>query len=228
MLLTLASLITFIIVVMGQMPWKGNNAPVTALGRDLYFFKADTSNITLDQKTILDKLPENVPMPSSDILDAIQGTANSGVLKDFYQVGLFSYCEGDRDEKTGKETITYCSPRKFQFYFNPMEVWQLKNTSIQNVLGEDFDKGMNVYKKVAGWMNWAFVITLILTAAEFVIGIFAIFSRWGSLVTTIVSSAQTVFAIAAAATATAIYTTLLTAFKSVLAPLSKFPKLHHT
>jgi hypothetical protein len=39
MLLTLASLITFIIVVMGQMPWKGNNAPVTALGRDLYFFK---------------------------------------------------------------------------------------------------------------------------------------------------------------------------------------------
>jgi hypothetical protein len=167
-------------------------------------------------------------MPSSDILDAIQGTANSGVLKDFYQVGLFSYCEGDRDEKTGKETITYCSPRKFQFYFNPMEVWQLKNTSIQNVLGEDFDKGMNLYKKVAGWMNWAFVITLILTAAEFVIGFFAIFSRWGSLITTIISSAQTVFAIAAASTATAIYTTLLTAFKSVLAPLSKSPKLHHT
>jgi len=39
MCLTLASLICFIIVMLGQTPWKGNNAPATALGRDLYFFK---------------------------------------------------------------------------------------------------------------------------------------------------------------------------------------------
>jgi hypothetical protein len=39
MLLTLASLICFVIVMLGQTPWKGNNAPATQLGRDLYFFK---------------------------------------------------------------------------------------------------------------------------------------------------------------------------------------------
>ena len=37
-------------------------------------------------------------------------------------------------------------------------------------------------------MTWAFIIALILTAVEFVVGFFAIFSRWGSLVTTIVST----------------------------------------
>ena len=39
MLLTLASLICIVIVMIGQAPWKGNDAPSTALGRDLYFFK---------------------------------------------------------------------------------------------------------------------------------------------------------------------------------------------
>lgn len=37
--LTLASLVCFVIVMLGQTPWKGNNAPATALGRELYFMK---------------------------------------------------------------------------------------------------------------------------------------------------------------------------------------------
>ncbi|KAH9868361.1 hypothetical protein J1614_007433 [Plenodomus biglobosus] len=216
MLLTLASLICFAIVMIGQAPFKGNDAPSTALGRDLYFFKADTSNFTADPQTVLDNLP-GVDQINSNFLDAIQGSASSGELKAFYQVGLWSYCEGDKD-KDGKETITKCSARKFQFHFDPVEVWGLQNTSVQEVLGDKFESGMNTYEKVAGWMNWAFVITIVLTAVEFIIGFFAIFSRWGSLVTTIVSTAQTVFALAAAATATAIYGTLTGVFKSVLEP----------
>ncbi|KAL6703785.1 hypothetical protein ACN47E_009084 [Coniothyrium glycines] len=217
MLLTLASLICFVIVMLGQTPFKGNNAPSTQLGRDLYFFKADTSNITLDPNTILDNLPSDF-VPNNDFVNAIQGAANSKQLKAFYQVGLWSYCEGDKDATTGDETITSCSARKFQFYFNPVEVWGLQNTSVQEILGDNFDTGMNAYQKAAGWMNWAFVITLVLTAVEFVVGFFAIFSRWGSMVTTVISTAQTIFAIAAAATATAIYGTLTGVFESVLKP----------
>ncbi|CBX95138.1 similar to integral membrane protein [Plenodomus lingam JN3] len=216
MLLTVASLICFIIVMIGQAPLKGNDAPSTELGRDLYFFQADTSKFTADPQTVLDNVP-GVDHIDNSFLNAIQGSASSGELKDFYQVGLWSYCEGDRDNN-GKETITKCSARKFQFHFDPVEVWGLQNTTVQDVLGDKFQSGMNTYKKVAGWMNWAFVITVILTAAEFVIGFFAIFSRWGSLITTIVSTAQTVFAIAAAATATALYGTLTGVFKSVLEP----------
>lgn len=212
MLLTLASLICFIIVMMGQTPWKGNNAPATDLGKDLYFFKvrspfrptaqaclltppqADTSNMTLDSKTILDKLPQGIK-PNNAFLDALRGKADSKDLKDFYQVGLFSYCEGDINNKTGEEKITYCSARKFQFHFDPLKVWDMNGTSLQEALGSKYEDGMNVYKKVAGWMNWAFVITLILTISELVVGIFAVFSRWGSFVTTIVSTVSFLFLI---------------------------------
>lgn len=143
--------------------------------------------MTLDSNTVLDKLPDGLT-PNNDFLESLQGKADSKELKDFYQVGLFSYCEGDRNNQTGEETITYCSARKFQFHFDPLKVWDMNGTSIQEALGDKYDSGMNVYKKVAGWMNWAFVITLVLTASEFVIGFFAIFSRWGSLITTIVST----------------------------------------
>lgn len=216
MLLTLASLICFIMVMMGQAPFKGNGTPGTELGRHLYFFKADTSNFTSDPQSIIDKIP-GADKINNDFLNALRGSSSAGELQDFYQVGLWSYCEGKKDSK-GVETISKCSARKFQFYFDPVEVWGLKNTSVQEVLGDKFTKGMNTYKKVAGWMNWAFVITIVLTAVEFVIGFFAIFSRWGSLVTTIISTAQTVFALAAAITATALYGTITGVFKSVLKP----------
>jgi len=200
----------------GQTPWKGNNAPSTALGRDLYFFKADTSGFTADPDNAFQHIPDNVNI-DNNLLAALQGSASSKELKDFYQVGLWSYCEGDKD-KDGKETITYCSARKFNFWFDPFHVWELKDTSAQKVLGEDLQRGLEKYKKAAGWMTWAFVIALILTAVEFVIGFFAIFSRWGSLVTTIVSTAQTVFILAAAGTATAMYAALASVFHTVLKP----------
>ncbi|KAJ4326370.1 hypothetical protein N0V94_000045 [Neodidymelliopsis sp. IMI 364377] len=217
MALTIASLICLLIVMIGQL---GNNgkAPSTSLGRELYFFKADTSNFTTDPSTILNKVDDagekfNI---NSDLLDALTGAASSKELKDFYQVGLWSYCEGDKVD--GVEKITHCSSSKTQFWFDPVDVWGLKNTSVQNVLGDDLQKGLNTYKKVAGWMNWAFIIATILTAAEFVVGFFAIWSRWGSLVTTIISTASSIFAIAAAATATAVYGVLTGVFHTALEP----------
>jgi hypothetical protein len=217
MALTLASLICFVMVMLGQTPWKGNSAPATSTGRELYFVKANTANMTLDSQSVLDKLPDGI-QPNNDFLDALRGKADSKELKDFYQVGLFSYCEGDTDEKTGANKITYCSARKFQFYFDPLKVWGMNGTSLQAALGDKYDDGMNVYKKVAGWMNWAFVIVIVLTPVEFIVGFFAIFSRWGSFVTTIISTAQTIFAIAAATTATATYGTLTGVFKTALDP----------
>ena len=154
-----------------------------------YTVQANTGNITADPDTIADKIPEGItPDAAKEFLAALNGKLSSKELKDFYQVGLFSYCEGDKDAESGEEKITYCSARKFQFHFDPLAIWQMNNTNIQEVLGDKYDSGMNAYKKAAGWMNWAFVITLVLTAVEFVVGFFAIFSRWGSLVTTVIST----------------------------------------
>lgn len=138
---------------------------------------------------MLDHLPDNVNI-DNNLLQALQGAASSKELKDFYLVGLWSYCEGDKDNKTGVETITYCSKSSASFWFDPFSVWELKDTSAQKVLGADLQKGLQTYKKVAGWMIWSFGIALVLSVAEFIIGFFAIFSRWGSLVTTIISTVR--------------------------------------
>jgi hypothetical protein len=120
-------------------------------------------------------------------LNALQGAAKSAQLKDFYTVGLWNYCEGDQD-KDGKETITFCSPRKANFWFNPVDVWKLNEEAGQKIFSDKMQKGLDAYHKVAGWMYSAYIIAIILTFAEFVVGLAAIFSRWGSLVTTVIST----------------------------------------
>ncbi|KAF2254909.1 hypothetical protein BU26DRAFT_527826 [Trematosphaeria pertusa] len=209
MALTIASLICLALVMSGQLSKN------SSIQRDLYFFKADTSKFNDN--------PEAIDLPGNDNIDnnllaALQGAASTDDgLKDFYKVGLWNYCEGDKDDN-GKETITYCSPRKNYFWFNPVDVWELSNTTAQKIFPDEMQKGLNTYQKVAKWMFASYIIAICLTAAEFLIGFSAIFSRWGSLVTTIVSTAQTVFVFAAATTSTALYATLVGVFESVLKP----------
>lgn len=150
--------------------------------------QADTSGFTADPETVVDKIENKTNVKiDNKLIDALQGAASSNDLKDFYQVGLWSYCSGTK-AADGKETIDFCSSSKVSFWFNPIDVWGLKNTSAQELLGDDLQKGLDAYKRVSGWMVWAFIIAVCLTAAEFIIGFFAIFSRWGSFVVTIIST----------------------------------------
>jgi hypothetical protein len=110
-------------------------------------------------------------------------------LKDFYKVGFWGYCEGDIS-KDGKETVTFCSEHANFFWFNPVEVWKLQNTTAQKLFPEDMQKGLDTYHKVSRWMVGITEIALALTAAEILIGIAALFSRWGSFVTTMVSTVR--------------------------------------
>jgi hypothetical protein len=197
MVLTVASLICFLIVALAQVSPSGHN---TSLQRDLYFFKvhstcrrlmfnvhmnadskrqADTSSTLLSPQSLLDSLPDSVF--GIEIPDALQSAAESGPLKDFYVVGLFGYCEGETDKETGRETITHCSAWKMPFYFDPADVWQLENTSLQAVLGERFTKGMQKYRAAVQAMHWTFVIMLGLTLLEITFGTLAICNRWCSL-----------------------------------------------
>jgi hypothetical protein len=116
---------------------------------------------------------------NTDFLDALAGGVSVKALKDFYLIGLWSYCEG---EKIGDvETITYCSPPKFRFWFDPTDVWGLKITFLQDILGDKLQKGLDAYRKTMGWMSDAFIFATILTATESVLSLFAIFSKKGSL-----------------------------------------------
>ncbi|KAF2007228.1 hypothetical protein P154DRAFT_517002 [Amniculicola lignicola CBS 123094] len=208
MALTIASLLCLIIVFSGQTNQK------MAVTNDLYFFKADTSDFTENPEEI-EKL-NNVNI-DNELLKALKNSATAKDLKDFYKVGMWNYCEGETDDK-GKETVTYCSPRKMYFWFNPINVWELKDTAAQKIFPDKLKDGLDIYQKVAKWMVSSYVIAICLTAAELVVGIFAIFSRWGSFVTTIVSTAQTIFILSAAATSTGLYGTLTGTFNTVLKP----------
>lgn len=95
-LVYLIALIFIILVEIGNLSDK----PVL---RDTYFIKIDLSHI----------IP--VTVPEAALINSI---ARSIGLHDFYQVGLWNFCEGYNDG-TG---ITYCSPPKKMYSFNPVEI----------------------------------------------------------------------------------------------------------
>jgi len=204
--LTIASLVCLLLVFMGGLNKNDSNLS------SLWFFKADTSGFVSNPNF------DVVPGTNIDnaLLQAFRTSASSNKLQDFYTVSLWNYCSGDKNGDS--EKITYCSPRKANFWFNPEEVWGLNNTAAQNLFPKKLQDGLDVYEKVAKWMFVAYTLAFWITVGEIVVGIFAIFSRWGSFVTTIVSTASTVMVIAASATATALYGTLTATFNTVLKP----------
>lgn len=107
-------------------------------------------------------------------------------LKDFYTVGVWGYCEGNITSSNSYET-TFCSKPKAAFWFNPFEVWGLEDTGVENGLPDSLKKALNTYKAVSKWMFVAYIIAFIATIVELVVGLFAICSRWGSCVTSLVA-----------------------------------------
>ena len=67
----------------------------------IYFIKLDLSNI----------IPQAVPQ--AQLINSIARTIG---LHDFYQVGLWNYCEGYKNEISG------CSTPKTLYWFNPVEI----------------------------------------------------------------------------------------------------------
>jgi hypothetical protein len=91
-------LLTLIFLILVQI---GNTSNNHVLG-DLYFFKMDVSNI----------VPSTVP--TSKVMNT---AARSLGLHDFYQVGMWNFCEGYNDQG-----ITACSKPMALYWFNPVQI----------------------------------------------------------------------------------------------------------
>ena len=210
MAFTIASLVCLIIVGLGGT--NKNNSTYNSL----YFFRANTSDINVD--------PSIINLPSNELTDKIIGEQSGAVktaldIKDFYHVSLWNYCSGDfSTNSTGgvHDRVTYCSPRQNQFWFNPVEVWGLNNTGVDQFISDELRNGLDTYKTVAKWMFICYLVALIATVVEILVGFLALFSRLGSLVTTIVSTVSSLFIIAFALTATILYSTLAGIFNTAL------------
>ncbi len=79
----------------------GNTDAHRAVVGNIYFLKLDLSNI----------IPQAIPQAT--LINSIARTLG---LRDFYQVGLWNYCEGFGN------SITDCSKPQTLYWFNPVEI----------------------------------------------------------------------------------------------------------
>lgn len=219
MALTIASFICLILVEI-----SGSN---THMLNDLHFFEANLTNLTVPSSS-----------DNSVLSTAIDLVKSDGTLSNIYQVHLWNYCNG-----TSNATLDACSKRKSEFVFDPLTVWGLTISnssatstsssdnavesainSVKNnvedyeddLLGDSATKALDAYRKVAKWMFIAYQISFWTTLATIVVGILAIFSRWGSLLTWILAFVSSFFTIAAVLTSTILFAVLVSALNEAL------------
>lgn len=159
----------------------------------------------------------------SDTFEAVLAEAVAkNWIREFYDIGLWGYCAGNKTS-SGEFKVDYCSKPKAEFAFDPVAIWGLNSTSssntsdaIESILPSNLQKTLKTYKAVSKWMFIAYIIAIIATAVELVVGLTAICSRLGSLVTSIISGVAFVFTAAASVTATAMFAVFVGTFNTAL------------
>lgn len=141
-------------------------------------------------------------------------------IRDFYDIGLWGYCAGNKTS-SGEYKVDYCSKPKAEFAFDPVTVWGLNSSSsgasnVEDVLPSNLHKALDTYKTVSKWMFIAYMVAFGATAIELIFGLFAICSRLGSFVTSIISGVAFIFTLAASVTATAMFAVFTGTFDTAL------------
>ncbi|KAL4888455.1 SUR7/PalI family-domain-containing protein [Aspergillus ambiguus] len=132
-----------------------SNKPVL---RDTYFLKIDLSNI----------IPLSVP--NAVFINSI---ARSIGLHDFYQVGLWNFCEGYNDQG-----ITHCSPSKRLYWFNPVKIILSELLSGATIaLPADIMDALKIARLASHWMFGLFITATVLTFVLIFIAPLAVSSR---------------------------------------------------
>lgn len=134
-------------------------------------------------------------------------------MKDFYTIYLRSYCSWN-----GNDTYANCTDPKAYFWFNPIKVWGLNDTGVpvDDYLPKSFRDGLDAYHDASKAIFYLYVGALSAASITLLVGISAIFSRWGSFFTTFCASAMSLLIIAASITTTAVYLILKAALNETL------------
>ena len=147
--------------------------------------QTDTSNFTSNPVSI-----DGKNSTLGTLLGSLVGSASTNKLYDFYEVYMWNYCVGST--KGGVDSVQACTSRQYNFVFDPLTVWGLNGTTVQNEIPGAIHSAINAYTKGAHFMTVAYTIAFWLTAASIVVGLFAICSRIGSCVTTIISGVSSI------------------------------------
>ncbi|UKZ74896.1 hypothetical protein TrVFT333_002566 [Trichoderma virens FT-333] len=185
----------------------------------LFFMRADLSNVTTVEATrfgdqLLNLTSTAMRNATEELAAALEEAEKASELRDFYNIGLFGYCTGDKEH--GQYNVDFCSKPKGSFWFNPLEVWHLNISGVPDLLPTHLQSELKTYQKVSHWMFVSYVLAFAATCLQLLVGFSAIFSRIGSLATTVVAVVATIFMFAASITSTALFVVLAGVFNTSL------------
>ncbi|KAF2771138.1 hypothetical protein EJ03DRAFT_251425, partial [Teratosphaeria nubilosa] len=195
--LTIASFICLILIEVSG--WSRSSS----LTR-LYFFEANFTN--------LDIASASAAANTTTLTTALEYAKQEDLLRDIYQIHLWNYCTSNKTN--GK--IDWCSKRHKNYYFDPLTTESLEN----EMLGKSAREAFDAYKKVSKWMFIAYQTSFWTTLATIACGLLAIFSRWGSLLTWLLSIVSSIFTFGAVLTSTILFSVLVGALDTLLDPYS--------
>lgn len=149
----------------------------------------------------------------SDSETSILSSANlpSANWPDFYQVGLWNYCQGSIVNNV--YTVDNCTKTTGLFAFDFATI--VKSASSADLTGIVDEFSANVvksYKALSYAMTILFCLAAVFAVMEFVTGFFAFHSRGGSFCALIIAGLSLVCSLASIAIATAIYKLWVKAF----------------
>lgn len=157
-----------------------------AVIKNWYFIRLDLSNI----------VPASVP--NFALINTIAQTLG---LHDFYQVGLWGYCEGYQGQG-----VTYCSDPKTLYWFNPVAILRnelLAGASIN--LPADINNILDLIHLASNWMFGLFLTGTVLSFVLIFVMPISIFTRWLGLVASILAFLNALFITVAAVIATVMF-----------------------
>jgi hypothetical protein len=155
--------------------------------RNTYFFQLNLSDI----------IPASTP---SDIT-FVNSLARSLGLHDFYQVGLWNFCEG-----YSNEGITDCSKPQTLYWFNPVEI--LLNELLAGAtiaLPADINNILNLIRLASNLMFGFFLTGVCMNFVSIFITPVVLFSRWWSFPIAIWTFISALLTTAATVIATAMF-----------------------
>ncbi|KAL8797368.1 MAG: hypothetical protein Q9195_000523 [Heterodermia aff. obscurata] len=182
LLTSLCFLIALTFVILVEVGNISGHKPVVG---SIWFMKLDLSNI----------IPSSVP--NASLINSIARTLG---LHDFYQVGLWNFCEGYGNK------ISECSKPKTLYWFNPVEIILNELLSGATIaLPNEILTALGLVRHASHWMFALFLISAPLSFLCMLLTPLSVFSRWATLPIAVLSFLCALATNAACILATALF-----------------------
>ncbi|KAI9827069.1 MAG: hypothetical protein M1819_007061 [Sarea resinae] len=182
LLTSLFFLISLIFTILVEIGSTHRHGPLERI----YFLKLDLSQI----------IPRSVP--NSVLINSIARTLG---LHDFYQVGVWNFCEGYDDQG-----VTRCARPETLYWFNPVDI--ILNELLAGAtiaLPATITDALHLAKTASHWMFGLFLTGAILSYLMIFLVPLSIYTRWASLPISIITFLAALCVTAATIIATAMF-----------------------